>query len=308
MPQINGILLKHFYAQPTLHFLGLGGLLFILFAWLKPGNTELPPDQVIIDKDAVLQYVQYRNKAFNQEAAEQYLSRLSDDNFERMLNGMVREQVLYLEAKKLDLDIDDFVIKQRMIQKMEFLAGGFGSTSGPIKKEDVQRYFESNQSRYHEPASLTFTHVFIDKNKPNPQPRARQLLAQLNTDHIVFSDALKFGDRFLYHNNYVERDQDFISSQFGNDFARQLMNASPDEDRWTGPFTSQHGLHLVLLTRKKVGGVPHLEKIYNQVYLDANNTKLKQQTEQTIQTIVDAYSVKITVPNKDTFFNTHSSP
>jgi len=285
------VFLKSLLSQPILHFLILGGLLFVLYGWVTQDSVENDSKRIVIDKNAILEFVQYRNRAFNSEAAEAYLAQLGDEKYDRLVKQLIRDQVLFLEAKKMGLDNDDYVIKRRLIQKMEYLARGFGLAKGKLGEDELANYFESQKMRYFKPSSITFTHVFIDKSKPSLVERATKLLEKLNRENISFSDALGFGDRFLYHSNYVERDLEYVASHFGDDFAQKLSDIAPDSGLWTGPVSSKYGLHLVMVAKKQAGGVPQLPTIRNRVYQDAVEAKLKKQSETSIQEIIDSYDI-----------------
>ena len=61
-----------------LHFLALGALLFVAYEWLSSGSAELGANRVLVDRAAVLDFIQYRSKAFDLALAEKRLAALSD--------------------------------------------------------------------------------------------------------------------------------------------------------------------------------------------------------------------------------------
>lgn len=52
-------------------------------------------------------------------------------------------------------------------------------------------------------------------------------MATLNNEQIAFSSAMGYGERFIYHTNYVERTANFVASHFGESFAEEVMNLPP---------------------------------------------------------------------------------
>lgn len=246
-----------------------------------------------MDERTLLEYMQYRNSAFNTQSHQKQLASLSPSELDQLKNSFIREEALYREALKLQMDSSDYVIKQRMIQKMEYLAQGFQPDTDDLTEQNLQQFYEGNRQRYNEPATLTFTHVFVDpkRDEGNVHERATALLANLRENQVPFSESTRHGDRFIYHANYVERPTDFIGSHFGTDFAAQLMTLKPEDGVWHGPIPSTHGLHLVMVARHKPGGIPPLNAIRDQVTRDAEQARLRAHTEEAIRRIIDNYEV-----------------
>ncbi len=277
--------------QPLLHFLLLGGLLFVLHTWLT-GTGEVDPDRIVVDDAALLEFLQYRSRAFDAASAEQRLAAMDDEERQRLVERYVREEALYREARRLGLHREDYVIKQRLVQKMEYLSRGFGEAGEDLDRRAVTAYFDDNRERYREPPSATFAHVFFDADRhKNPAAAARTLRQRLNGEGVRFSRAMSHGDRFPYHTNYVERSDEFIASHFGESFAQGVLAMEPDEGQWQGPVESEHGQHLVMLVERADGGVPPLEVIYERVAQDAHQARLRRRTEEAIGAIVDGYRV-----------------
>jgi hypothetical protein len=284
--------MKPLLKQPLLHFLALGVLLFLFHGWVSQNDSE-DGDRIVIDDAALREFVQYRSRSFDAASIDRKLAAMNPEERRQLVDRLVREEALYREAKRLGLDRDDYVIKQRLVQKMEYLARGFGAPAGAVDPAALNAYYRDHRERYREPPSVTFAHVFIDADRHGePAQYARTLGQQLNAGAEPFSRAMGYGDRFLYHTNYVERSDDFVASHFGAGFAEAVFDLAPDDSRWQGPIASDHGYHLVMLTGKDSGGVPALETIRDRVAQDARRAWLDRQTEDAIRTIVDSYDVE----------------
>ena len=70
----------------------------------------------------------------------------------------------------------------------------------------------------------------------------------------------RYGERFLYNRNYVNRDDDEIGSHFGDEFKQQVF-AFETGEQWQGPVQSTYGWHLVLLVKNTPAYIPPLEEI-----------------------------------------------
>src|SRR5690606_25895145 len=236
----------------------------------------------------------YRNRAFNDRAAAAFVAQLSTAEREALVQRMVREEVLYREARRLNLDREDYVIKQRLVQKMEYLTRGFGAVSGDLSEADVAAYYAANGERYREPPGATFTHVFVSNSRgPAGEAQALALLERLNGEGVPFSRATAHGDRFRYHSNYVERSRDFIASHFDTAFTESLFALEPGTGTWQGPIASPHGWHLVQLAITSPGGLPPLAAIRERVAEDARAARLQQTSDKAVAAIVANYRVEL---------------
>lgn len=288
--------MKRFLKEPLVHFLAAGLGLFVLFGLVNRDEGDADKNVVIVDRDALLTFVQYRIKAFNPTLAEKKLEGMSDEELERFIDEYVREEVLHREALALGLDEDDYVIRRRLVQKLEFITEGFAESSVAVDESALQRYFDANKADYFVEPYVTFTHVFFqteDRPREEAQALAKKELAKLNRDAVPFSDAPQHGDRFLYHVNYVERTPDYVGSHFGPPMARALFALEPNEFVWRGPFDSAYGVHLVLLTTNEPGREPELAELRDRIHEDARRAMIREETETAIAEVVEAYDVRV---------------
>jgi len=288
--------LKKFLKEPLVHFLAAGLGLFVLFGIVNRGDQDSDPNMITVDQDALLTFIQYRIKAFNPDLAAKKLGSLSGEELQRLIDDYVREEVLHREALALGLDDDDYVIRRRLVQKLEFITEGFAEAGADMDEAAVQRYFDANKADYYVDPYVTFTHVFFQtEDRPREQARtlAEEELQKLNRSSVPFSEAPQHGDRFLYHVNYVERTPDYVGSHFGPAMARALFELEPNEFVWRGPFDSAYGVHLVLLTTNEPGREPELAEIEGRVREDARRARIREETEAAIADVVDAYDVRV---------------
>ena len=289
--------------DPLAHFLAAGLALFLLFNLVATDDgVGDDPNIIVVDRDAILTFMQYRAKAFDLELFEARLDAMPEDELQLMIEDYIREEVLHREAIALGLDADDYVIKQRLIQKVEFLARGFAEAVSSPDEAATQTYFEENKSDYYIQSYATFTHVFFDRERHSPDnliALAKDKLVELNTNNVAFSDAVKHGERFPYHVNYVERTPDYVASHFGMNMAASLFMVEPDGSTWYGPFESSYGVHLVLVAKNQPGRTPELEEVYERVKADAIRLAVSELTEQAIDEILKSYEVKVDLASSE---------
>jgi len=294
--------LKRFLKEPLVHFLAAGLGLFVLFGVVNRGEPDVDSNVVTVDHDALLTFVQYRIKAFNPKLAEEKLSSLTDDELKRLIDDYVREEVLHREATQLGLDEDDYVIRRRLVQKLEFITEGFAEAGAEVDQAALRRYFDANKADYYVEPFVTFTHVFFEtEDRPRDQARteAEKKLVELNRDGVPFAEAPQHGDRFLYHVNYVERTPEYVASHFGVPMTKAVFELEPNDFIWRGPFDSAYGVHLVMLTTNEPGREPELSELEGRVREDARRAMIRDETEAAITDIVGTYDVRVVYERED---------
>lgn len=286
--------MSKFLKDPLLHFLVIGFGLFVLFD-LVGGDDAYDSRIIDVDRDALLTFVQYRTRAFEPQLAAERLDNLSADQFEQLVNDYVREEALHREAIELGVDKNDYIIKRRMIQSIEFVTDNFVNASVDVSDEDVAAHYAENRDDYYVNPFVTFTHVFFGRER-HGRDKALELatakLAELNQRQVPFADATQHGERFPFFVNYVERDPRFVASHFSAQVAEQIFALEADDTKWHGPFESEYGVHLVMLTRNVEGRYPELEEVEAAVRADAEREAIAKQKDRAIQAIVDTYEVR----------------
>ena len=280
--------------DPLAHFLVLGLALFALFAWVA--EDEAQSDRaIVVDRAALLSHIQYHARAFSQEAASAHLDGMPESELERLVDAYVREEALYREALALGMDRTDHVIKHRLVQSIEFITDDLALRTTEVADDELDAYFEANGERYYIEPTVTFTHVFFNRERHGVEEAralAEKKLSELNRDRIPFTDAPGHGDRFLYLVNYVERTEDLIASHFGDAMAEAVFALAPDDANWDGPLESRYGYHLVLLTGRTEGRDPELAEVAARVRTDAEREAAEARRDSAIEEIVDTYEVR----------------
>lgn len=277
--------------DPLTHFLAAGAVVFLVASAIKPADES---DQtIIVDRAALLSHIQYRSKAFEPGAAESLLEGLDAEARQKLIADFVQEEALDREARALGLDAGDYVIRQRRVQKAEFIAEAAALTGEPTEAE-VADYYEANEDRYRSPPAATLTHVFIaatDRPRAEAQRIARELHARLITEKAGFDDATRYGERFLFHKNYVERTDDYIASQLGAAASAAVFDPATELNEWTGPVSSDYGEHLIFVTARTPARLAPLAEIEDLVRADLVEDRRQQAIDKAIAAIVARYTV-----------------
>lgn len=81
-----------------------------------------------------------------------------------LIEGNVREEILYREARKLGLEQDDAVVRRWLAQKMEFLYRELQPIHPPDEKT-LRAYYQAHAKRYREPPTLSFRQLFFSPDR-----------------------------------------------------------------------------------------------------------------------------------------------
>lgn len=285
--------MRRFLKDPLAHFLAAGALLFIIGSAAKPARPA--DDAIVIDRAALLQFIQYRSKAFEATTAAAILDNMSEAARAGLVRDYVREEALAREAKALGLDANDYVIRQRLVQKVEFLAESTAAAIGEPAEADIAAFYVANRERYASPPSATLTHVFVSTEKKSPdaaQAEALALLAELKSKKAAFDDATGYGDRFLFHKNYVDRTDDYIRSQLGDEAAAAIFDSAAPLNEWRGPFRSDYGEHLIFVASRTPARLPPLDEIRDLVWSDLAEERRRLAIDAAIDSVVAKYRVE----------------
>jgi hypothetical protein len=107
--------LKRVLHEPLLHFLLIGAAIFAVHAWLERGAAT-GRDAIVVTRGRIDSLAARFTAEHGRppDAAER----------DALVDGYVREEILCREALALGLDQEDAVIRDRLRQKMEFVAAG----------------------------------------------------------------------------------------------------------------------------------------------------------------------------------------
>jgi hypothetical protein len=274
---------QSFIKEPLVHFLFAGLCLFLIYR--LSGYPYNDMKIINVDEEAVMDYMQYQSNTFNREVFKAQFLELSKVDKENLVDRFLKDEVLYRRAISLGLDQSDYVIKRRIIQKMEFLLDDFDASKIIINEESLKAFYIKNRERYSSPAYVSFSHIFF--KGVEAESKASDFLKSTLSRDITIDKSLSLGDRFMYQRNYVEKNKEFIASQFGETFAKIVFLDDFEKDTWVGPVKSAHGYHLVHMidfspaTIKTFDEVKPLAKedylVYlKRLYLEQKTEKLKK--------------------------------
>ena len=229
--------------EPLLHFVVAGALLFGAYAWLNRGESGAggAGRTVRITEREVTWLAETWTRQWQRAPSERELQGLVAD--------YLREELLAREARELELDREDTVVRRRLAQKMSFFLEDTARLAEPTDAE-LHALYDAERRRFDEPSRVSFEQVYLSREKrgEGAAEDAKRTLARLARGAEI-ADVSELGDPSLLPAELVDADEQAISGQFGAEFAQAVAALAPGA--WQGPIESGFGLHLVRVTGRQ---------------------------------------------------------
>jgi hypothetical protein len=269
--------------EPLVHFAVLGAVLFLAYAIASDLFAEDQARQIVIDEAAI--------ELLADGWQRQWQRPPTADELRALVDARVREEVLYREAQAMGLDVNDIVVRRRMVQKMELLWQDLALLTDPTDVE-LRAFFAENQSDYRVPPRISFSHVYfnVDQRGTAARDDAMRVLEVLRAADPPPVRAPELGDRFMLPYDYRLQAPAEIQRSFGSGFASDLENL---EVGWHGPIGSGYGLHLVHVVERVESRVPEYEEIRNRLVNDFNRVRRDRANEALYEGLSEGYEIEI---------------
>jgi peptidyl-prolyl cis-trans isomerase C len=144
----------------------------------------------------------------------------------------IEDEILYREGVRLGLDRNDGIVRERIVQKVLFLAEEMAGASREAKEADLRAFFDKNRERWAIPERIRLAQVF-SHHREALAPPARE------------GDVPLGGEAGPVPRDF-EGSRDQVVAAFGAAFADAL--ATLPEGTWSGPVASAFGWHMVRVT------------------------------------------------------------
>ena len=276
--------------DPFIHFLIIGLVLFLTVSALSDDQGD---NVIVVDDDALLTHMQYRSKAFNDEAARAAYERLSHAQKTALVNEYVREEALFREAKKMGFENSDFIIRRRLIQKMDFIAEAGIAVPSP-SPEDLRAYYAENRQDYADQARASFTHVYFDVRKSDTPEHAFQR-AQAALAELVNAPGLEaaqhYGDWFPHQSSYANSAYEQVLDAVGVNAASLIFTSETPLNRWVGPVVSDYGVHLLFISERKAPSVAPFAEVQGAMAARMEREALDKRKSAYFNEVVTRYEV-----------------
>lgn len=273
--------------EPLLHFAALSLLLFLAYSMLSDRH-ESGREQIVVSDARIEQLAGLFAKTWQRTPTPEELKALVDD--------YVAGEIYYREARRLGLDADDAVIRQRLRLKMELMNDLEIDRLSPTDDE-LAAFISSNPGMFAIDPQLAFEQVLLSPARRGEalESDAAKLLADLRAGSV---DPALAGDATLLPAALSLTPLDLIARDFGDDFAELIMDLP--ENEWSGPVRSGFGLHLIRITGRQDGRTPPLAEIREQAVREWKAIKREELRRERLAELARQYRVVISGDAQDT--------
>jgi len=191
--------------------------------------------------------------------AQQWGGAANTADMPNLLDNFIRSEILFREGAALGLGTDDSVLRNRIVQKMEFLLQDASAIAQPTEAEMVD-YLASHAAAYRVPEQIAFTHIFFSASlrAGHADADARAALDKLVAGK---ADAAGIGDPFMLTGEVAPQSHDSVATDYGRAFADAVFALPSGSAIWQGPIGSAFGFHLVRVIGRQPSHMPDLSEI-----------------------------------------------
>ena len=151
--------MKSWLRDPLIFFLIAGMGLFFIASWFEP--EDIPYDITLTDADL---------QRLNDQWRLQMRRDPTNQELEGLVGQLIKEEIYYREAQRLNLDHNDTIVRRRLVQKLTFLTEDIATAQAPDEAA-LRAFYEDHPERYKLPERYTFKHRYFSADR---RPNARE--------------------------------------------------------------------------------------------------------------------------------------
>lgn len=267
--------------EPLVHFLALGGLLFIGFSVL---NEDLPetPKEIRVTAQVIEGLTQSFEAAWRRPPSATERAAL--------IEAHIRQEVLVREAQALGLDRNDAVIRQRLQQKMDFLLSSSANALTPTDA-DLSGFLQEHADRFRIPGQVAFQQVYLGQTVELGAVDAA--IDKLNTG----TPPQTLAQSSLLPVTLPLTSVQAVDATFGPGVGETLTEVPLHQ--WVGPVISGYGVHVVLVSERTDPVLPDLSLIRDKVEAGWRETRAEEMAETLYQDLRDGFDIQVETMGED---------
>jgi hypothetical protein len=266
------------WREPLLHFLLIGLLLFLFYGGGAPPSDD--GNRITVSRAGIDALASQFQATWSRPPTAAELQDL--------IEGHVRDEILFREGAALGLLEDDPVIKRRVRQKLEVLIEEEGRAGSPSDAE-LAAYLDRNAAVFRVPPVLDFEQVLFDPARHGDALESAMAasLAALDAGAAAASQ----GTGSMLPSRLEKQPLDLVAREFGDDFAKALEDAPVGT--WLGPIRSGYGLHLVRIGGRTPGYLPGLDEARKAVTREWESDRRQAALADNYARLLEAYEVVV---------------
>ncbi|MBI2734427.1 MAG: peptidyl-prolyl cis-trans isomerase [Aquabacterium sp.] len=258
----------HWFKEPLLHFMLLGGLLFAADHYLV--TREDDPHTIIVGAAVDTEARQVFKESRGREPDAKELAALR--------RVWLDNEVLYREGLALQVDKGDTAIRERVIFKALSVVDA-NTKLPPVNDKVLREWFEAHRANYDEPARYDFQEAVLAG--PSSESHVRALVDNLNSGASGEAEA---GLRV-----FKGRPKPNLDQSYGPDFAKELELAG--SNAWHAIKTKDgwHAVRLTAIAPPKPAVFEAVRPVVLQAWTDAT---MAEQRSAAVASLARKYKIK----------------
>lgn len=203
-------------------------------------------DEIVVDESVVQRIASLWERQMQRPPTE--------EEMDGLIRDWIEDEIWYREARRLELDEEDIIIRRRLVQKAQFVA----EAAAPEPTDaDVRAWFEDHIADYRLPRRFSFRQAYF-RDRETAAARG-SVLDDENWQDLAQPSMLNAA--------YALRSRREIASLFGEPFADSLAQMPPG-NAWQGPVESEFGWHWIQLQEIRPAEAPSFDAVKNAVLND----------------------------------------
>jgi hypothetical protein len=168
------------------------------------------------------------------------------------------------QARGLDLDRGDEIVRRRLVQRMRLVLEARARTTEPTPA-DLKAYLENHAAGFTAPARADLHHVFLSRRRHGARLDAVAVALRdaLAAEGVTPAAAAGRGDPFPVPARLFAQSGGDLEGTLGRDVAAAAFEVPVGA--WTGPVPSPYGAHLVWVHARQPARRPPLTAVFSRV-------------------------------------------
>lgn len=265
--------------EPILHFALLGAAMYVGGTYLEERSIRT---RIMITQSWVRQAAENYRLQYGRSPSPQQTTAL--------VENYIKQEILYREAINLGLDVNDEIVRRRMVQKYEFLYQDHAAPAEPTEAELID-YYQEHLAQYRRPQSVTFTHVYFspDRRGEDGAYKAAQEAASTLTRRAR-RRGVEYGDRFPGNYDLIAVEPADLARAFGKEgLAEAIFDV--EMKRWSVPLRSGFGWHTVYVSGRREGRQAEFEEVHEVVRRDRMEDERDRANAETFAKLRQRYQI-----------------
>ena len=214
--------------------------------------------------------------------------RLAPGDLENVRTRAIEDEILYREALRLGFDRNDNVVRQRLIQKVLFLAEDLAGVSRTPTETELRAFFDTNRAQWTRPARVRLIQVYAGSERRDwLAARRPEVIAR---EQATPGDPPDVGDAFGL-SRAVDATAEALASQYGEPFASAVLALPPGS--WSEPLPSRFGWHLVKVLERREAGPAEFDDVRGQLPLVYLVARKQQAARDFLRRAAERYRITV---------------